>query len=384
MADEFFIRHKDRTGVVKHASITDFLWLRYRNVVNDAGRLDFRLPLGHVVIDDLADFDQFEVWRRDVSKGLPWHIDFYAIYREPKYSTDDDGVSYFEAKCPGQMSILGYRQIAFPAGTTDRSTFTGVEAETVAKTLVTYNCTSSATVANGRHREGDLATGMGMTVTVVADQARGNVINKSFANGNVLRAIRESIAPLAGGDFALTKTGAAEWEFEFYPGQLGEDKSSGSSKVEFSLVRGNLIRPTLTIAKLNEATVAIVGGSGIGAARTYAVAEGADYSAANDIEMFVNASSETDDGLEDTGSEKLAGRRAFKLFDFAVLQTSQVFYSRQAVTGKSTYREGDLVSVVYIDTDYVRKVTAVEVIVTPSPSTTPVTSIRVETEDVVA
>jgi len=381
VSDEFFLRHKNRHGVVKRSAITDYLWLTYRNVVNEPGRLNFGLHGDHDVVDTLADFDQFEVWRRNVAHSLPWHIDFYAIYREPHHYTDDDGVNNFDAKCPGQMSILGYRHIAYAASVVNRSQFTNVPAETIAKTLVAYNCTSLATTADGRHRNGDLAAGMGMSIVVAPDQGRGNIISKSFANGKLLRALTQTLAPISGGDFALTQTAGTTWTFEFYPGQLGDDKSIGSNRVEFSLERGNLLRPSLRIKKLDEATVAIIGGKGRDTSRIYAVAEGDDYRSDNDIEIFVNATNEDTDGLPDAGATKLSGIRALKVFDFGVLQTAQTFYARQSVIGKTTYREGDIVSIVYRDDEYVRKVRAIKVDV-QNPGAGAVAFVSVETEDV--
>lgn len=385
MADEFYLRHTDRHGVVKRAAITDYLWLQYRNAVNEAGRLNFGLNVGTYDVSTFVPFDQVEVWRRDTARGIPWHVDFYGLFRGDDDVTDEDGVATFTGKCPGQMAILGYRHVAYAAGVANRSTFSAVAAETIMKTLVAYNCTALAVATSDpttRHRNGDLGPGMGMTITIETDQGRGNLLSRSFANGNLLKILSETLAPGAGGDFALEKTGPAEWMFRFYPGQLGTDKSAGADKVEFSQLRGNLLQPRLTHDRLNEATVAIVGGQDTGTNRVYVVVEGDGYAANNDIEMWVNASNEsTTAALSSRGGAKLEEKQATVALTFDVIQTSQVFYSRVPVTGKKTYREGDLVAVVHRDEVAVRKVTAVEVGVNVPQESGPVV-VKVETEDV--
>lgn len=385
MSDEFYLRHKDRYGVVKRAAIADYLWLQYRNGVNEPGRLNFGLNVDTYDVTTFEPYDQVEVWRRDPARGIPWHADFYGLFRGDDDVTDEDGVATFTAKCPGQMSILGFRHVAYAAGVANRSTFSAVVAETIMKTLVTYNCTALAVATADpatRHRNGDLGAGMGMTITVEADQGRGNVLSRSFANGNLLSILSDTLAPGAGGDFSLEKTGAAEWTFRFHPGQLGTDKSTGADKVEFSQLRGNLLQPRLTHDRLNEATVAICGGQDTGTNRVYVIVEGPDYAANNDIEIWVNASNEaTTAGLASRGAASLEGKRATVALAFDVLQTSQVFYSRVAVAGKKTYREGDLVAVVHRDIEAVRKVTAVEVSVSAPQEAGPVV-VKVETEAV--
>jgi hypothetical protein len=76
----------------------------------------------------------------------------------------------------------------------------------------------------------------------------------------------------------------------------------------------------------------------------------------------------------------MVDRQADAEFTFDVLQTPAVLYSRYPVVGRLTYREGDLVSVFYRGTTYVRKVTAVEVNVT-TPGSRRV-DIKVETANI--
>lgn len=381
---QFYLRVLSRTGQVKRAAVTDFLSVSYRMAVNEAGRLDLALDGDHPLVATLADFDLVEFWWKNDNLGIPWHADFEGIYREPEWSTDNDGLTLFTAKCPGQMSILDYRIVAWRADVSNRSSFAAVPAETVAKTLVSYNCTSLATVANGRLREGNLATNMGFTIINESDLGRGDLITLSFENANLLEAISKDIAPIAGGDFSFVRspdlTTQALWRFEFHPGQLGLDKST---TVEFSLAKGNMRNPRLRKAKLNERTVTIAGGQGDGPERPYQVVTGDGYSATNDLEMSTDARLEPlTDGIIARGKLDLTDREAIDDFSFDVLQTPQVFYYRGALPRNATYKLGDLVKATY-QGSRTRKITAVIISARPSDSENPF-QIAVETADVKA
>lgn len=237
----------------KLAEVDDYHWLGYRRVVNDPGVLKFRLDGDNKAVDLLSHNSQVEVRRRVAEHGIAWHVDFYGLFQWPKRQTTEHDV--FEAVCPGQLSMLGWRHVAWAAGTANRSKFTGVAAETIMKTLVQYNATSDATVANGRKREGAV-TG----ISIEADSARGTVRDWGCAHANLLKTLQE-LALVGGGDFDLIKTGAQAWEFRFYPGQRGTDRSA---TVLFSLGYGNMANPTYSYDRTQEATVAIVGGQGEG------------------------------------------------------------------------------------------------------------------------
>ncbi len=271
--------------------------------------------------------------------------------------------------------------MSWAAGVSNRSTFNEVVGETAMKLLITYNHTSLATTANGRLRNGDLAASMGVTILVADDQGRGSPVTRSFANGNCLDILTKTLAPIAGGDFSLIRTGAAEWVFEFHPGQLGLDKTSGQDRVEFSKLRGNMTRVRYRKRRRGTATVAIVGGQSQGAGRTYEIVHGDDYAVGNDIEMYVDARNETgSSGLVSTGVANLKAKRPTKELNFQVVQTPTVFYG-PSVVGRKTYSLGDLVSAVYADDEHARKITAVSVTVRV-PGSDSMVQVGVETEDV--
>jgi len=364
MQDEYYIKHLGRDMTVKRAMINDFLSLRYRKVVNAPGRLDLEFNADHEFASNVEPLDVIEVWRRNVGLGIPWHRDFVALYFDLDEDTDESVITTSTFTGFGLMDVLRWRQIGFPAGVANRSSFSGVAAETVAKTLVGYNLTSLATVGNGRIRSGDLAVGMGFTVVTAADLGAGNVINQTFYNTNVLRAVTDVIQPIAGGDFDVILNGSSQLEFEFYPGQRGDDKRTGADRVEFSLSKGNMANPSYREYRSKAATAAIVAGQGVGDDRYYSVRTGADYAADFDIEMLVDARSEWEpSGADDMGDAALYDRRVNYKFDFDVIQTEATMYSSVPVSvpTRKTYKVGDLVTAFYKGVAFSRKVRGVDV-----------------------
>lgn len=383
MAYQVYLRHLNRAGTVKSAAITDFQEISYSRVVNGTSTLRITVDFSSRIIADLEPYDIFEVWMENKSLGMAEHLDFEAIWRGIAISTNADGITTAILTCPEQLSILDYRVVAWPSGVANRSTFSSVPAETLLKTLVDYNCTSLATVANGRTREGDLATGMGMTIISAPDLGTGNVISKTFSNKGLLPSLLE-MAQIGGGDFTLIRQTGATWEFEFHTPTVGEDKRTGADRVEFSLSKGNMRNPRLTIQNVNEKSIAITGGQGKGSDRLYANVQGINYSADNDLELYKDARNQVDPvALADSGLADLNAReRQRVIFDFDVIQTDAVFYSLVSVVGSKTYREGDYVTVVYAGTDYDRVVSDINIRITPSDTESPV-RIAVGTQEIV-
>ncbi len=333
---------------VKRAEVTDFLDLAYTRRVNAPGLLNFTLSGEHAAIAELEDKSQIIVYRRNTAMGLSWTADFWGLYRAQQRSYSDRDL--FRARCPGILTMLGWRQVAWYAGTANRSTFSAVAAETIVKTLVSYNAANSAIVANGRLREGAI-TGL----SVQLDGGAGNTLSLSCAYRNLLTALQE-IAPIAGGDFDLVKTGAATWEFRWYIGQLGTDRTA---TVVFALGYGNMAEPVYEYDRINECTVAIVGGQGEGGGRAIVARTGPDYAAVNDIEMFVDGrNSSVVAALNADGDAALDASRAREQFKFKILQTPACFYGVH-------YQLGDLVTARWRDIVAIQKIVAVSIEVTP-------------------
>jgi hypothetical protein len=371
MSYEVYLTQYDRTGTIRHAVVQP-LWARWTNSLYDDQPLVWALEEGNPQADDFAEFDIVEVYLRNKELGIQsadggFVRDFVGILRPAtpdgqqlsERQTSIDGVTWRVFKAPEQKHILSWRHVLWASGIANRSQFTSVAAETIMKTLVNYNATALATVANGRWREGDLSPGMGFTVNVLADAAAGNVLSKRMMGGNLLNILGE-LATIGGGDFSVSwqGIGTATFDFDFHLGQLGEDKSTGADRVLFAIENNTMKSPRL-VANQARATVAVSAGRGTGAGREVDVVTGTDFAADNDLEMFVDARNETSStGRINQGNEKLYQARAVAELVFEVIQTEAVFYSPVAVTGRKTYALGDFVLASY-GVDFKRKVVRV-------------------------
>jgi len=346
MAAEYRLHIKSAAGALQHI-VTDFNQISYTKIVNSPGLLTFDVGTTHRLVDDLTLDSQIEVWRHDAANSIAWYCDFYAFFRAERRAANSDGNSTFTAYCPGQMDLLNRAIVAYPAGTADRTVFTADAAETVANTIVKYNATSSGTTGDGRIRAVAIA-GVG----VEADGAAGNTIDFSCAWRYLLNSLQD-IASIGGGDFDLIKTAAATWEWRWYEGQLGTDRSA---TVRFSLAHGNMATPVLTRYDLNERTVAIVAGQGEGSERSTAAREGTNYdSGDNYAEVFVDARNYTTAaGLQGAGDSRLAELEARDNLIFDVLQVPSTLYG-------SHYFLGDLVTGYYEGFTATKKIRAVTV-----------------------
>lgn len=307
--------------------ITDFNSLTYLRKVNAPGLLQVELRGDHPCLAEIQDKWQVEVWRKPEGGGFV--RDFAGLIRQAEYYYGEKSAAILT--CPGLVSLLAWRIVNWHANTVDRSAFTATAAETIAKTLVEYNAGSDATVANGRISDGEIEG-----LSVQADDERGETLDWYCAWENLLETLQK-IAMIGGGDFDLVKTAANAWEFRWYEGQLGGDRRAS---IIFALERGNMANPQYKELRIDEKTVCIVGGKGEETDRETAVKLGENYSSANSIEMFINATDcETLSGLSDRGATALRERRATKLFSFDVLQTPATQYGLH-------YQLGDLVTAI--------------------------------------
>ena len=363
MSADYSIVLRNYAGT-KYAEISEFYHGGYTKRVNAPGILSFDLRVDQDPVASLADKDQVEVYRRNAGMGVARYCDFYGLIRAANRSYTDHDMVHIVV--PGQMCMLGWRIVAWYAGYADRSDFTSEKAETIMNTIVSYNCCAAATVANGREREGAI-TGL----SVEADGTAGNTLDWACHGKNVLANLQD-LAKVAGGDFDLVKTGAQTWQYRYYETQLGTDRSA---TVIFSLARGNMARPLYTFDRVDERTVAVVGGQGEGSDREYVIRTGDDYNAStNNIEGFTNASGQwtTTAGYQVAGDKKLDEWQARSTFTFDVLQTEACFYGEH-------YFLGDKVLARYGGNEYTVKIVGVTIDV-PDVGTNE--TIRLEMENV--
>lgn len=322
----------DLTGT-KRYEFTDFLDLSVNREVGAPGLMVINVSGEHALVANLQDKWQFDYWRKPA--GQAWAREFVGIYRKMDWEKID--ISKGVLTMPGIMSILGWRIVAWYTNTDNRSKFLSAKGETIMKTLVNYNAGASATTVNGRRRDGAI-TGL----SVQADGANGNTVDW-FCAYDILLSTLQDLAKVAGGDFDLVKTSSTTYEFRWYTGQLGTDRSA---TVTFSMGLGNMAEPRYMDDHISEATVAIVGGKGEGSARTIVLRTGATYDATyNNIETFVQATdANTGSGLQAKGDSALRGLLPVREFSFQTVQTPSSLYGVH-------YFLGDLVSGVNPKTD---------------------------------
>jgi hypothetical protein len=354
MAVEYALIIKSRAGAtlrVLTGQAGGFRQLSYRKVLNGVGLLVFELDATHAAISDLVQDGQVEVWRRDAAQALDWYQDFGALFVDEERMADNDGNSLFRAYCPEYADFLARAIVAWTANTTNRTIFTAAKAETIMKTLVTYNAVAaSATTGNGRLRTTDLAN-----ISVEADAAGGNALTFACAQQELLSALQD-LARVGDRDFYLDKTAAQAWIFRTKQ-YLGTDRSSS---VIFALNYGNMANPVLKRNRLSEKTVVIVGGQGTEATRAFEVRTGTNYNATyNSKEDFYPATQYTTTaGLDAAGDVRLDEVRARDDLNWDFLQTPGSLYGVH-------YFHGDLVTGYYQGVTATKQILVVNVTFAP-------------------
>ena len=341
----------DLTGTKKY-EITDNLWISYTKKVNSSGSMQMGYWGDSEFVALIEDKWQVEVYRRISGQ---WVRDFVCFYRNLGWEKPDKATATFYFR--GLNGFLAMPIVAYPAETTDRTRFLTQPAETIAKNLVTYNATTAGTLLDGR----DVAipnaypwSGM----SVEADAGLGTSQNWYCTRANLLSTLQD-LASVGGGDFDVVKTSDTTWEFKWFDGQLGTDRTA---TVVFAMERDNMGNPRYSEIRAEEKTVAIAGGEGEKADRDIEVRTGENYSTTNHVEMFVNASdvkSKTDGtgGLITKADEALEETKAKSEFSFDVIQVENSRYGIH-------YFLGDLVTAINPLTNTAHEVKIDEVTVT--------------------
>lgn len=342
---------------VKQAEFVNFDYLSYTKRVNAPGKLRFRVGANHNALQYMVDKAQIEVYRRNLDVGLDWYADFTGLIRDDAPEQLEDGRDVVTVDAFGALHYLEWRIIDWKADTANKSSFTSVKGETLLKTLVQYNITSSATVVNGRNSDGTMTSPI--SISIQTDGAGGNTIGSWGCAWRPLLEELQAIAKVAGGDFDLVKTGAATFQFNWYLGQRGTDLRTGSSAIKFDTKLGNMARPKLIRARSRVKTKAIVAGASSGSSREYASQTGNGYAADNMMEVFVDGRNlGAGANLAAQGSVKLAELRTFEDLSFKVLQMPSCYYGKHYCASGAL---GDLVNVAYGSYSAAHKITAATV-----------------------
>lgn len=335
----------------------DLISVTYKKTVNEVGMAILAVPAFHPLLDYAVDDQLMELFisypDRHVASGSSihqsWKADFLGLYRDYQLATDDNGNVYYLLYFPSTLEVLSRYVNAWPASTDGKTSWVGQQLAIIANDVVRWNCTSDATAANGRLRDAtvirDLNDAGAISGTSVVDY-------RVSPGRNVLDFLQE-LAPILGFDIDVNRYGSdpTRLEAKQYDGQLGSDLSAD---IIFSLSLDNLSSAHLSGDRLREKTVAIVGGAGEEASRTYAIVTGVNYAASNDYEMFVNGRDKLDAELEDTGDAALGKEQARRQVGGAISSSLGYIYGRD-------YNLGDLVSVEFAGAIETKKITSVSV-----------------------
>jgi hypothetical protein len=335
MAAEYQVILRDTTGAKKY-TVADFTSLTYTKKRNYGGNWEMEVPEGNAIVGQVADKWLVEILRRVPDWGIDWYTDFYGVLRDEDLSRPGR-LNRYKVSGISQLDILRWRHVMWYANTANRSAFTSAAAETIVKTLVTYNMTASATTGAGRVRNGAMTN---FTITVEADGAGGNTISSYGCAWENLLASMYQIALIGGGDYTLEYDESThQWEFKWHNGQEGDDRRAA---VRFAINFDNMAEPRYVVKRSEEKTACIVVGRGRDNNREWTEVLGDNYSAANDIELTYNASNvETANGRTVAGERKLREIRAVQAFTFTPEQVAAFAYGKHyCVDGEM----GDLVT----------------------------------------
>lgn len=346
MAPRYQLRLKDHEGNV--VAINDhFISLRIVKTVNSPGFYELVLGQSNTLVPYFLLDAQIEMWRSDPQAEIDWYVEFEAFHRTVVRQAKKDGERLFRSYGSGYADLLWRRIIAGYAGTayTDKS---GV-AETVAKEFVNEQASVGAGDRGfpGFYMQADAATGSSVELKRAWDIL-----------GDVLR----EISRMGGGDFAVVGTGPATFEFRWYDGQLGEDRSEGNTEgnppIIFSIDLGNMALPIYSNPRSDEINLVYVGGEGEGTNRNVITRQELMAildSPWNRREIFRDARNEsTTAALEDKGDEVLEEEKKKESFWFEVIQTAACRYGRD-------YFLGDLVTARYMDVVRNKKIVSVKI-----------------------
>lgn len=356
MAATWQIRLKGLDGALD-AIIDDYEQFTLNKVVNGVGAYTLRLRADDAKAALFVLDAQVEFWRRDLAQGLAWYKEAEFLHRGSRYTLTREGAYLYESSGVSYAHLLKRRVIVPDANCTGAKT--GV-AETVIKAFVNEQAGPGASLAARQN------TGL----TLEADGAGGNSVTLDGSNKNLLE-VCQAIAAVGGGDFDVIGMGAATFEFDWYAGQRGTDRTA---TVTFAPELGNMAEADLQRLRHDEINTIYVGGQDSGTARATAwrtTATLTDDSTWNRCEAFVNASQETAEaGLDTAGDAELWQGRPQDNFTCTILQLPGCYYGQH-------YNWGDLVTARFGTYSATKKLQSVTITVSASEAE----SIQVELVD---
>ena len=235
-----------------------FVGFTFNRTVNSPG--SFLLYFMRRASESVADFlirtgifeadGQVEFWRRWPEMDIDWQVEGeYLALATRMYSTIEGGMMLYVSG-RGPLDLIG-RRIVESCTDSAGARKTGL-AEAVIKEYV-------------EEQAGPTAGARALPGLTVQPDAGGGIAGGPWAKQfqNLLDVVQE-IRQTGGGDIDVVGTGPATYEFRWYEGQRGADRTAN---VLFALGRGNMGQPELNLSHLDETTAVLVGGQGEGAAR---------------------------------------------------------------------------------------------------------------------
>jgi hypothetical protein len=316
------VRLKSQAGALV-ALLDDYEQSTLTKIVDGVGTCALRMKGADPKVALLELDGQIEFWRRDEAQGLAWYLEAEYLFRGWNPKLTSEGAYLFEAM-GHQYNHLLKRRVVEVTPTTP-GVWSGA-AETVIKAIVKDQCGADAMAARQ-------LTGL----TIAADGARGNAITNDYSSKNLLE-VCQGIAAAGGGDFDVVGTGAGTFQFTWYPGQRGTDRSA---TIKFAPELGDMAEADLQRLRHDEVNTILVGGQNSGTARETVWRTDTtltDDSPWNRCEAYVSASQETTDaGLNTAGDTELFNGRPTNQFSCVVLQLPGCYYGQH-------YQWGDLVA----------------------------------------
>jgi len=269
-------------------SLNTFVELEYTIAFNEVGSFAVHLPYNfsrsRLGLWINKPDRQVQIWRKP--PGVIKRLVSVGFIRKLRDRVRSSGLGELIISGPDQTDLLNRRIVAYDAGEseTDKTDY----ADDMAKEIVAENLGASAADSDR-----DIS---GLGLSIQADLSAAPSISMQFARRNVLETIKK-IAETSEREgtrlfFRIVPTGRGSFEFRTWVNQPGRDRTSGNSKLIFSMMRGNLAEAESILDRTREATVVYAGGQGEESDREVEEREDttrSGLSAFNRIEVFQDA-----------------------------------------------------------------------------------------------
>jgi Siphovirus ReqiPepy6 Gp37-like protein len=275
-------------------------------------------------------------------------IEFRGHIRDSQVTTDNFGNVFHLIYVQHLTHVLSRYVTGYPTEQGSKSYWVGQQLAAIANDLVVWNATADGTVANGRIRDVTVIGGLEDAGAIAGTP----VVNYSVEPGRNLLDVLTEI----GINLGFVNVVGTEFDYVGDYALIGDlvarqvVSTDRSADVYFALELDNLANVSLISDSSREKTVAIVGGEGLGASRTFAVRTGDNYATSNDKEVFVDASTRDSSELNDLGDLVLGELKARIVLDADIFSSRGWVFNRDFFLGDYvTVYFGNVIAVKVID-----------------------------------